>query len=105
MLTITKQAAIQIQTSTDGTDNEGLPLRVAARRSDDGSIQYVLGFDAQREGDMHIESEGVDIIIDESGKELLMGTEIDFVEYEPGDFRFIFLNPNDPNFVPPKEDE
>ena len=36
---------------------------------------------------------------------LLKGTVMDYVEMEPGDFRFIFLNPNDDHFVPPGEGE
>ena len=32
---------------------------------------------------------------------MLRGATLDFVELEPGDFQFIFLNPNDPNYVPP----
>jgi iron-sulfur cluster assembly protein len=42
-------------------------------------------------------------VIEEMHKELLSGTVIDFVELEPGDFHFIFMNPNDANYTPPVE--
>jgi iron-sulfur cluster assembly protein len=29
---------------------------------------------------------------------------LDYVELTPGDFRFIFMNPKDANYSPPKED-
>ena len=114
MFKITKQAAEQILDSVDKSDHDGSPLRIAARqeninlaggRLDDGSIEYTMGFDAHREGDTQIVSEGVDLIFDETTKGLLQGATMDFVEYEPGDFRFIFLNPNDPHFVPPQEND
>lgn len=28
---------------------------------------------------------------------------LDFVELNPGDWQFIFLNPADPHYVPPKD--
>ena len=28
---------------------------------------------------------------------------IDYVELEPGSWQFIFLNPNDPSYVPPQD--
>jgi iron-sulfur cluster assembly protein len=28
---------------------------------------------------------------------------MDYVEIEPGQFRFIFLNPKDPHYTPPTE--
>jgi iron-sulfur cluster assembly protein len=36
-------------------------------------------------------------------KELLNGMTLDYVELEPGDFQFIFLNPNDAGFQQPSE--
>jgi iron-sulfur cluster assembly protein len=35
--------------------------------------------------------------------ELLKNTVLDFVEIEPGKQQFIFMNPNDPGYVPPQE--
>jgi iron-sulfur cluster assembly protein len=35
---------------------------------------------------------------------LLEGTLLDYVELEPGDWRFTFMNPNDANYTPPPEE-
>jgi len=34
---------------------------------------------------------------------LLQGATLDYVELESGQSDFIFLNPNDPHYVPPQE--
>jgi iron-sulfur cluster assembly protein len=34
--------------------------------------------------------------------ELLTGAMLDYVELNPGEWRFIFINPNDPSHKPPK---
>jgi iron-sulfur cluster assembly protein len=43
----------------------------------------------------------VAIIIAPSHVNALRGATMDFVEIEPGQHRFIFLNPNDPEYSPP----
>ena len=101
MFKLTPEAASQIRHSTGSEQNAGLALRIAAARNPDGGIEYRIGFDAIGEGDVHLNLEGVDVVIARGDKELLNGTTMDYVEIEPGDFRFIFLNPNDPSFRPP----
>ena len=51
--------------------------------------------------DVLIHTEGVDIVFKPVYKELLEGAIMDFVEIEEGNPSFIFINPNDPNYVPP----
>ena len=81
---------------------QGLAMRIAAKRNPDGSIHYGMGFDDQQiEGDIHITSAGIDVIIGETSKLLLEGTTLDYVELEPGEHQFIFMNPNDSNYKPP----
>jgi iron-sulfur cluster assembly protein len=105
MITITKRAAEQILLAAEQSNLQGLALRLAPFRKEDGSIEYnKMGFDEIKEGDVLISSEGVDIVFDPVYKELLNGATLDFVEIEPGQFNFIFLNPNDPHYVPPKEE-
>ena len=103
MFTISKNAAEEIRRSADAGNMDGMPLRVAAAKNADGSIRYAIGFDETREGDTLIVSEGIDILLDEVAKGLLNGARMDFVEMEPGKYHFIFLNPNDPNYVEPRE--
>ncbi|KPK40766.1 MAG: hypothetical protein AMJ69_01205 [Gammaproteobacteria bacterium SG8_47] len=104
MITITPAAAKQIRESAKQGQMEGLPLRIAATRQPDGSIQYAMGFDdTGRDNDMRIQSEGIDVVVSPVSDELLQGTTLDYVELEPGRVEFIFLNPNDPNYTPPTE--
>ena len=54
-----------------------------------------MGFDNARKGDLALTSEGIALVVAEEHRDLLAGMTLDFVELEPGDFRFIFINPND----------
>ncbi|MGF1613292.1 MAG: HesB/IscA family protein [Gammaproteobacteria bacterium] len=101
MFTLTPQAAIEVRRSVDAGDHSGFALRIAASRMPDGGIDYRMGFDEIGEHDTHITSEGIDIVIAKQDLALLNGAVMDFVEIEPGQFRFIFMNPNDRNYSPP----
>lgn len=104
MITITPAAADQIRASAREGNMEGLAMRIAARRDPDGSIHYGMGFDDnQQEGDIRINAGGIDVIIGETSQILVDGMTLDYVEIEPDTFQFIFLNPNDVNYVPPKQ--
>lgn len=104
MIKITPEAAKQIQTSAQQGNTESLPLRIAATKNDDGSLHYGMGFDENKEGDISVTSEGIDIIVSPISADLLKDTTLDFVELEPGKKQFIFMNPNDPNYIPPAND-
>ncbi|MBZ0095313.1 MAG: iron-sulfur cluster assembly accessory protein [Sulfuricella sp.] len=95
MITVTAKAAEQIQQAATQSEAEGMFLRIAARRGMDGTIQYGMGFDEQSEEDVMVNSEGVAVIVAPENMGLLNGAVLDFVELDPGDFRFIFINPND----------
>ena len=95
MITVTLPAAQQIRLASKQNQSEGMALRIAAQRLQDGSIQYGMGFDSEREQDIESISEGVTILISSHSKDLLSGTVVDFVELAPGEFQFIFINPND----------
>ncbi|MBT8121028.1 MAG: iron-sulfur cluster assembly accessory protein [Gammaproteobacteria bacterium] len=102
MITITTAAAEQIRASAEQGGMQDLAMRIAAKRNPDGSIHYGMGFDDnQHEGDLHLAIEGLDIVVSETSKILLDGATLDYVELEPDTFQFIFLNPNDVNYVPP----
>jgi iron-sulfur cluster assembly protein len=95
LIVVTPDAARQIVTAAGAANANGLALRIAASREADGSLDYAMGFDNVRKGDITLTLDGVDLVIAEKHRELLAGMTLDFVEYEPGDFRFIFVNPND----------
>ena len=103
MITVTPAAAAQIKLSAEQGKSEGMPLRIAATRNSDESIHYGMGFDDSKEDDVTVTTQDIEIILSASSAELLKNTTIDFVELEPEKFQFIFLNPNDPNYVPPAE--
>lgn len=103
---VTETAANQIKKAAVESKLENAPLRIAATRNDDNSIHYGLGFDdigSDNEKDHSFNSNGVEVVVAESSIELLTGTTIDYVELEPKQFHFVFLNPNDPNYTPPTE--
>ena len=95
LIIVTPDAARQIVTAAASSDAGRLALRIAASREADGSLDYAMGFDNVRKGDITLTSEGINLLVAEEHRELLAGMTLDFVEYEPGDFRFIFVNPND----------
>jgi iron-sulfur cluster assembly protein len=106
MITITPAAAQQIKAAAKQGRSEGMALRIAAQRAPDGTIQYAMGFDdLERTDDIHFTSEGIELTIAPTSTMLLEGMTLDYVEYEPDRFDFIFLNPNDPHYQPPQEDD
>ena len=103
---VTEIAAEQIKKAAVESKLENTTLRIAATRNQDDSIHYGLGFDdvgSNEEKDHSFQSNGVEIVVADSSFELLNGTTLDYIELEPKQFHFVFLNPNDPNYVPPKE--
>ena len=100
-INITESAARQIMDAAKQGEMEGLALRIAAKRRPDGSIDYVMGFDEPAESDSRVDAFGVTVVVAPTSTELMDGMTLDFVELEPGRSDFIFLNPNDPHYVPP----
>lgn len=105
MITISPRAAEQIRFSAKQSNAEDMPLRIAAKVAVDESIEYGLGFDEEKEDDLKFNIEGINIVVAPASAEFLHGAHLDFVELEPGHSNFIFQNPNDPNYKPPKGDE
>jgi len=95
MITVTPSAALQIRIAATQSEADEMGLRIAARRDADGSLHYAMGFDEARNDDRVVSSEGIALVVSPQHADLLDGMTLDFVEYEPGDFRFIFVNPND----------
>lgn len=95
MIKVTAEAVVQIQNAATQAGAEGMALRVAAKRDFDGSIQYGMGFDDQAEDDLMIESDGLKVLVATQSQPLLSGAVLDFVELSPGNFQFVFINPND----------
>lgn len=97
MVTVTPAAAEQIRLSAKQGNMEGLPLRVAVTRLQNGAFHYAMGFDDRHhDGDKVFQSEGIDVVVAPPSLELLTGTVIDYVDMEGGK-EIIFINPNDPD--------
>ena len=92
MFTLTSAAARQIQQAATAGGASDMALRVAARPEADGSVQYGMGFDDATDNDMKLVLEGVAVLIAAQHQELLDDTTLDFVELEPGEFNFIFMD-------------
>jgi iron-sulfur cluster assembly protein len=88
---LTPAAAARILQSAVDSGIDDASLRVAAKRGPDGEMAYGMGFDDLREGDMPLELQGVRLLIGAPSQPLLQGTQLDFVEIEPGRFEFIFV--------------
>lgn len=100
MFKLTAEAAKQIRQAAVQSGAEDVALRIAARRDANGSIQYGMGFDAERANDLQLILEGVTVLISHYSQDLLNGAVLDFVELNPGEFNFIFINPTDSEAVP-----
>ena len=103
MIKISEAAATQMRASAQDGGMDGMALRVAATRNEDGSFHSAMGFDEARDDDSRFQSEGIDLLVAPSSLELLDGMVIDYVELDGGNREFIFMNPNDPGYVPPTD--
>ena len=90
MITLTSAAARELIQAIETSDADDLALRIAARVSDAGDIEFGMGFDEQREDDAVFEEKGVLLLIGKPSQALLCGAVLDFVETEPGRFGFVF---------------
>ena len=90
MITLTPSAARQVRAAAAQAEDAAV-LRVAARTLGDGRVDYGLGFDEWREGDIRVLCEGVAVVIAPPSRALLDGVLLDYVEIAPGDMRFVFV--------------
>ena len=95
MFTLTTSAAQQIQQAAASSGAQEMALRIAAKIDPDGSKQYGMGFDDPTEEDMKLDLKGVAIVIAGESQVLLADTVLDYVELNPGEFNFIFINARD----------
>lgn len=92
MFTLSSAAARQIQQAAIASGAQEMVLRIAARVDADGSMQYGMGFDDPSDEDMKLDLEGVAVVIADEHQELLNETLLDYVELQPGEFNFIFID-------------
>jgi iron-sulfur cluster assembly protein len=95
MFTLTTSAAQQIQQAAASSGAQEMALRIAAKIDPDGSTQYGMGFDDPTEEDMKLDLKGVAVVIAGESQVLLADTVLDYVELNPGEFNFIFIDARD----------
>lgn len=105
MFKVTDAAAAAIRESAKQAKAEDMALRIAAKVIDDkGNIEYGMGFDDKKSEDSSVvKTDEIEIIIDTTSMELLEDCTMDYVEIDNGQYRFIFKNPMDPQYVPPSK--
>lgn len=103
MFKITPRAAEQIRQAANQGGTEGMALRLAARKKEDGTFDYLMGFDDVKDEDIQFDTEGVSIVMEPEYFSLLDETTMDFAELDDGEKEFIFLNPKDSNYSKPEE--
>ena len=80
-----------------------MALRFAAQQKEDGTFDYLMGFDDAKEEDIQFDTEGVSVIMEPEYYSLLDETTMDYAELDDGERQFIFMNPKDRNYSKPKE--
>jgi iron-sulfur cluster assembly protein len=102
MFKLTAAAAEQVRSAARDSGADGMAVRLAASKKTDGTIDYKMGFDEVSEDDIRFTTEGVEVVMAPEYVPLLDTATLDFVELEPGERQFIFLNPQDAAYVPPE---
>ncbi len=93
MFSVTQVAAQELVAAAVRSDAQGMALRVAARQVADGSIEFGMGFDDERQDDEPAQFGELKVLIGSPSKPLLEGAVLDYVEVAPGRFDFIFVPP------------
>jgi iron-sulfur cluster assembly protein len=91
MFNISPDAATELRAAAMRSGASGMALRIAARPLADGSIEYGMGFDDERENDESTELDGLTVLLGAKSRPYLAGTLLDYVEVEPGRFDFVFV--------------
>ncbi len=104
VIQVSPAAAVQIRQAAVQAQAVDMALRLAATRQPDGSIDYLMGFDTVQPEDVQVAVASDVLLVFAPGyQNVLTGMTLDYVELEPGQFSFIFINPNDAHYQPPHE--
>jgi iron-sulfur cluster insertion protein len=93
-LQFTEAAAKKVKTLIADEENPNLKLRVYITGGGCSGFQYGFTFDDQiNDGDMTIEKQGVELVVDPMSLQYLVGGAVDYTEGLEGS-RFVVTNPN-----------
>jgi iron-sulfur cluster assembly accessory protein len=93
MITLTPRAARQVRAMQADLNAPEKRLRVLVESGGCSGFQYGMSFDAPKDGDTQLESEGVPIVIDAASLAYMTGSAIDFDDGLHGK-GFEIRNPN-----------
>lgn len=93
MITLTDRAARQIESMHRESASDGQLLRVFVETGGCSGFQYGMSFDAPKDDDERLESEGVSFLVDPASYAYLDGSNIDFDDGLQGK-GFEIKNPN-----------
>ena len=93
MITLTEKAAKHIGQLQKEPEANGNPLRLYVEEGGCSGMKYGLSFDEKKEGDILLEDQGIQIIIDNDSLSYIKGSEVDFDGGLNGR-GFFFRNPN-----------
>ncbi len=96
MITITPNAATKVKSLQEEMGVDGKLMRLFVESGGCSGFQYGMSFDEKKEDDQIIDSEGVQILIDETSLAYLDGSEVDFDDGLNGK-GFEIRNPNAEN--------
>ena len=85
MFNVTPTAAQELLAAAARSDAAGMALRIAARQIADGSIEYGMGFDDEREDDEPAVFEGLTVLLGSPSRPLLQDTERQLQQYFAGE--------------------
>ncbi|MEI8170241.1 MAG: hypothetical protein WCG50_11235 [Rhodoferax sp.] len=92
MFALTPAAARQIHVTANDSGAQEMALRIAARIGPDGTMEFGMGFDDPKDEDMKLDLDGIAVVIADDSQVLLADTVLDYVELNPGEFNFIFMD-------------
>jgi iron-sulfur cluster assembly protein len=101
MFHVTPSATAELLAAAARSNAEGMALRIAARPLADGSVEFGIGFDDERENDEAAEYHGLTVLLGAKSRPYLAGTMLDYVEVEPGRFDFVFVATDEPQDAGP----
>jgi len=99
---VAKQVSISLEQMGGADAPLEVPLRIAITVQENGAFHYNMGFDSNiKEDDKTFDEKRITFVVDAVTLSLIGGMEMDYVEID-GEMKIVFLNPNDPHYVPPK---
>jgi iron-sulfur cluster assembly protein len=95
MFDITSAAIAELRAAAMRSQAEGMALRIAARELADGTVEYGMGFDDEREHDESADFQGLTVLLGARSRPYLAGKLLDYAEVAPGRLDFVFMAQND----------